>query len=64
MESLMYRGLFSAAMVVVALSASQATAEVPLAGFFIAREACPVLQSIRNGANPGAVETAPASLIG
>jgi hypothetical protein len=36
-----------------------AKAEVPLTGFFIAREACPALQSIRNATNPGEVKTEP-----
>ena len=55
----MYRGWFFAAAVVVALPASEAAAEVPLTGFFIARETCPALQSIRNGTNPGEVKTEP-----
>ena len=55
----MYRGLFFAVAAMVALPACRAAAEVPLTGFFIAREACPALQSIRNGTNPGDVETAP-----
>ena len=55
----MYRSWFLVAAAMVALLASEAAAEVPLTGFFIAREACPALQSIRNGTNPGAVETAP-----
>jgi ribonuclease T2 len=55
----MYRGLFFAAVAMIALFAREAAAEVPLSGFFIAREACPALQSIRNGTNPGGVETAP-----
>jgi ribonuclease T2 len=59
MESLMYRSLFFAATVMAALAASEAAAEVALTGFFIAREACPALQSIRNGTNPGEVQTAP-----
>ena len=49
----MYRSWFFVAAAMVALSAAEAAAEVPLTGFFIAREACPALQSIRNGTNPG-----------
>jgi hypothetical protein len=41
MEPLMYRSLFFAAAAMVALPAFEAAAEVPLTGFFIAREACP-----------------------
>src|ERR1700727_84876 len=59
MEPLMYRSWFFAAAAMIALLASKAAAEVPLTGFFIARETCPALQSIRNGTNPGEVETAP-----
>jgi ribonuclease T2 len=59
MEPLMYRSLFFAAAAMVALSAAEASAEVPLTGFFIAREACPALQSIRNATNPGEVKTEP-----
>jgi hypothetical protein len=59
MEPLMYRSLFFAAAAVVALPASEAAAEVPLTGFFIARETCPALQSIRNATNPGEVKTEP-----
>jgi ribonuclease T2 len=59
MEPLMYRSLFFAAAAMVALSAAEASAEVPLTGFFIAREACPALQSIRNTTNPGEVKTEP-----
>ena len=55
----MYRSWFFATAAMVALSASEAAAEAPLTGFFIAREACPALQSIRNGTNPGQVETTP-----
>ena len=55
----MYRSWFFAAAAIVALSASEAVAEVPLTGFFIAREACPALQSIRKAANPGDVKTEP-----
>ena len=55
----MYRSLFFAAAAMVALPVSEAAAEVPLTGFFIARETCPALQSIRNGTNPGEVKTAP-----
>lgn len=55
----MYRGLFFAAAAMVALPASEAAADVPLTGFFIAREACPALQSIRNATNPGEVKTEP-----
>ena len=55
----MYRGLIVTAVAAVALSASEAAADVPLAGFFIAHEACPALQSIRNETNPGDVETQP-----
>jgi ribonuclease T2 len=59
MEPLMYRSWFFVAAAMVALSASKASAEVPLTGFFIAREACPALQSIRNATNPGEVKTEP-----
>src|SRR5580704_5761266 len=59
MEPLMYRSLFFAAAAMVALPASKAAAEAPLTGFFIAREACPALQSIRNATNPGEVKTEP-----
>ena len=55
----MSRSLFFAAATMVALSASEAAAEVPLTGFFIARETCPALQSIRNATNPGEVKTEP-----
>ncbi len=55
----MYRSLFFAAAAMVVLAVCQAAAEVSLTGFFIARAACPALQSIRNGPNPGGVETAP-----
>jgi ribonuclease T2 len=59
MGALMYRGLFFAAAALALLPASAALAEVPLTGFFIARETCPALQSIRNGTNPGEVKTEP-----
>ena len=55
----MYRSWFFAGAAMVALLASEAKAEVPLTGFFIAREACPALQSIRNATNPGDIKTAP-----
>src|SRR6202789_3493266 len=55
----MYRSLFFAATAMVALPACEAAAEVPLTGFFIARETCPALQSIRNGTNPNGVKTEP-----
>ena len=61
MGELMYRGLFFAAAAMAALPACEAAAEVPLSGFFIAREACPALQSIRNGTNPGGSRPRPAS---
>src|ERR1700761_1630727 len=54
----MYRRLlFAAAM--AAFPSFRAAAEVPLTGFFIASEACPALQSIRNGTNPGEVKIEP-----
>ena len=53
----MHRSWFFAVAAMVALPASEAAAEVPLTGFFIAREACPALQSIRNATNPGEVKT-------
>src|SRR6202046_4686047 len=59
MGAWMYRGLFFAAAAMALLPASAALAEVPLTGFFIARETCPALQSIRNGTNPGEVKTEP-----
>jgi ribonuclease T2 len=59
MEALMYPGLLFAAAAMVALPTSDAAAEVPLTGFFIAREACPALQSIRKATNPGEVKTEP-----
>jgi ribonuclease T2 len=55
----MYRALFFAAAAMAALPASNAVAEAPLTGFFIAREACPALQSIRKATNPGEVKTEP-----
>jgi len=58
-EPLMYRSLFLAAAAMVALPASEAAAEVPLTGFFIAREACPALQSLRIGTNPVVYKTEP-----
>jgi ribonuclease T2 len=55
----MYRSWLFVAAAMVALPASEAKAEVPLTGFFIAREACPALQSIRNATNPGEIKTEP-----
>ena len=55
----MHRSWFFAVAAMVALPASEAAAEAPLTGFFIAREACPALQSIRNATNPGEVKTEP-----
>ena len=55
----MYRSWFFAVAAMVALPASEAAAEAPLTGFFIAREACPALQSIRKATNPGEVKTEP-----
>ena len=55
----MYRGWSFAAVAMVALLGSEAAAETPLAGFFIAREACPALQSIRNATNPGELKIEP-----
>ena len=45
--------------IVLALTALPASAEVPLAGYFIADRACPALQSIRRETNPGNVMTSP-----
>jgi ribonuclease T2 len=59
MGELMYRGLFFAVAAMASLPACRAAAEVPLSGFFIAREGCPALQSIRNGTNPGDIKTEP-----
>ncbi len=47
------------ALVIMASAAGQAVAEVPLSGTFVAREACPALQSIRKETNPGSVRTEP-----
>ena len=58
----MYRGLFFAMAAMIALPAFEAVAEVPLTGFFIAREACPALQSIRNAQTPARSRPSPASL--
>ena len=55
----MYRSLSFVAAAMMTLLASAAAAEVPLTGFFIARETCPALQSIRNATNPGEVKTEP-----
>src|ERR1700733_11335998 len=55
----MHRSWFFAVAAMVALPAAEAAAEVPLTVFFIAREACPALQSIRNATNPGEVKTEP-----
>ena len=55
----MYRSLFFVVAAMITLLASAAAAEAPLTGFFIAREACPALQSIRNATNPGEVKTEP-----
>jgi ribonuclease T2 len=48
-------GSFLALMVV----SGQAVADVPLTGVFVARKACPALQSIRTGANPGSIAIRP-----
>ncbi len=45
--------------VVVSLSLAPAAAEVRLEGTFIARKACPALQSIRTETNPGSIQTEP-----
>ena len=55
----MLRMLIMAGLTLAAFSTTEAHADVPLRGFFIAHEACPALQSIRKEANPGAVQTTP-----
>jgi ribonuclease T2 len=48
-----------AAMALIAGPLCSAWADVPLTGRFLAREACPALQSIRKAANPGSIQTEP-----
>jgi ribonuclease T2 len=55
----MNRILVAAGVFAISLFLDRAAADVPLTGFFIAREACPALQSIRKETNPGAVQTEP-----
>ncbi|QBR71853.1 ribonuclease T [Beijerinckiaceae bacterium] len=55
----MNRILVAAGVFAISLCLDRAAADVPLTGFFIAREACPALQSIRKETNPGAVQTEP-----
>ena len=59
MEGLMVRALILAALTASGFGVGQAAADVPLGGFFIAHEACPALQSIRNETNPGGIQTQP-----
>jgi len=49
----------SAACVMAVLSFTPAAAEMPADGTFTAAKACPALQSIRKGTNPGEVVTSP-----
>jgi ribonuclease T2 len=50
--------IFIAVVLVAASSCfDRAAADVPLAGYFIARDACPALQSIKKETNPGAIRT-------
>ena len=61
---MMHRTMILGTMILAALAASaipigEAAADVPLKGFFIAHEACPALQSIKNETNPGNVRTEP-----
>jgi len=55
----MDRNVVAAVLIAMSLCPSRTEADVPLTGFFIAREACPALQSIRKETNPGAVRTEP-----
>jgi ribonuclease T2 len=55
----MDRNVVAAVLIAMSLCPSRTEADVPLAGFFIAREACPALLSIRKETNPGAVRTEP-----
>lgn len=55
----MDRIFVAAVLFAMSLCLDRAAADVPLAGFFIAREACPALQSIRKETNPGAIRTEP-----
>lgn len=49
----------SAACLLAALTFTPASAEMPAEGTFTAAKACPALQSIRKGTNPGEVMTSP-----
>jgi ribonuclease T2 len=55
----MVRAFILAGLTASGFFIAQAAADVPLEGFFVAHEACPALQSIRNGTNPGAIQTQP-----
>jgi len=55
----MNRIFVATALVALSLCLDRAAADVPLAGYFIARQACPALQSIKKKTNPGAVQIEP-----
>ena len=55
----MIRSLIIAGLTASGFGVARAAADVPLGGFFIAREACPALQSIRNETNPGGIQIQP-----
>lgn len=46
-----------AILLVAGFFVATASAEVPLTGYFVARDNCPALQSIRRQTNPGAAQT-------
>jgi ribonuclease T2 len=53
------RPLIFGSVIPLVVMAGQAAADVPLKGLFVARKACPAVQSIRTGANPGGISIRP-----
>jgi hypothetical protein len=51
--------VLSIALLSLSLGASPAQAQIKLSGSFLAKDACPALQSIRKGTNPGNVQLVP-----